>query len=338
MDRSSPINPSLSSKLIIILCISMSYAIFGFIGDLLTVQASDATAIWPASGIALAACLIWGRQVWPGIFIGAFIINSWIGFDLTSFQSILHSTLLVSTISFGAVFQAIAGHFLITRKDTKLSSFQSTQSIVQLLCMGGMVSCVISASVGVTSLVVAGFMPFEEYITNWLIWWLGDTIGVIIFTPLTLIFFASPRKHWKPKIFSVAIPLFIALIVVAAIFAYAAQQEKKHKSLQFKNDASELFSHLKANINQYQENLYNLSSFLNHSEVVTRSEFKAFTKRTILQQNEIQAFAWIRTISLADRQAFEESILKEGIVDFKIFDKTTPFKIAPYNAPQKLDQ
>src|SRR3954471_23126610 len=33
------------------------------------------TSIWPATGIALAALLIWGYRVWPAIAAGAFLAN-----------------------------------------------------------------------------------------------------------------------------------------------------------------------------------------------------------------------------------------------------------------------
>jgi len=180
LSSSAKQNNSRNLNVLIIFCISISYVFFGFIGDALTDQANEAAAIWPSSGIALASCLIWGRKVWLGIFIGAFIINARIGFDLTSFQSIIHSTLLVSTISFGAVLQALTGHFLITRKSSKANLFQSSEDIFRLLCLGGILSCLVSASIGVTSLVFAGFIPLDHYLTNWLIWWLGDTIGVVV--------------------------------------------------------------------------------------------------------------------------------------------------------------
>src|SRR5262245_25388190 len=35
----------------------------------------SATAIWPPTGIAVAACLLWGRRCWPAIFAGAFVAN-----------------------------------------------------------------------------------------------------------------------------------------------------------------------------------------------------------------------------------------------------------------------
>jgi len=117
--------------------------------------------------------------------------------------------------------------------------------------------------------------------------------------------------------------------LVTAIFTYSSQQEHKQKALEFENYASELLNVLEQNINLYQGNLYTLANFFDHSEVVTRSEFNDFTRRTLLQQTEIQALVWIRYVSLTERHVFEEDILKEGFADFKIFDKSAPSKTAP---------
>ena len=314
-------------KLLIIIYISLGYALFGFAGDLLTDQASDASTIWPASGIALASCLIWGRSIWPGIFIGAFIINAWIGFDTTSAQSILRSTLLVSTISLGAVLQALTGHFLVIRLNSQFSLFKSISDIFLLWFLGGFLSCLISPTIGVSSLVYAGFIPLEQYISNWFTWWIGDVIGVIVFTPLTLIFFASPRDHWKPKIYSVAFPVCLTLIIVFGIYGYAYKQEQKHHALQFDSYVSNLHSSFKSKVNQYQDMLFVLKRFLEHSKIVSRLEFKNFTADTLLQLSEIKALVWISYFSNSDRQQFEQKIKNEGFIDFKIFDIQSPLEI-----------
>ncbi|NOR71841.1 MAG: EAL domain-containing protein [Methylomarinum sp.] len=308
-------------KLLIICCISVAYALFGFIGDLFTDQASDATAIWPASGIALASCLIWGRSACFGVFIGAFIINAWLGFDLTSNQSIFRSTLLVSIISFGAALQALAGHFLVIKFSGQDSLFQSSAEILQLLFFGGIFSCLINSTMGVSSLVFVGVIPFEQYLTSWLVWWLGDSMGVIIFAPLTLIFFAKPREHWQPKLYSVAIPLFVALILVVVIFTYAREQEKKQQTVQFEQDAFNMHNDIKTKFKQYYDTLYVLKSFLEHADVVTRTEFSTFTNRILLQQKEIRALLWIRYFSDSERQQFEQNIKNEDFDEFRIFDK-----------------
>jgi len=304
--------------------IAISYAVFGFISDLLTIQASDATVIWPSAGVALAGCLIWGRGVWPGIFFGAFIINVWIGFDLSSVKTLQNSIILASTISLGAVLQALIGHFLVIKLSAHSQLFQTSKEVCRLLCLGGAVSCTISPSIGVSSLVFAEIIPVEQYFTNWLVWWLGDAIGVIIFTPITLSFFARPRTVWESKKYSVALPLFVVMVIIISVFAYASIQEHKQQTLVIKNYTSNLFNNFNTKIDNHQESLHTLASFFEQSENVTRTKFQEFTKRILKQQSDIQAFAWIQYIEHSEKQLFEQQIIKEGFVGFKIFDKQTP--------------
>jgi len=316
------------SILVVNVFIAISYALFGFIADLLTVQASDATAIWPSAGIALAACIIWGRGVWPGIFFGAFIINAGVGFDWSSVKAIQSSIILASTISLGAVLQALIGHYLVTKLSVHNQSFQTSKEICKLLCLGGTVSCTISSSIGVSSLVFAGYIPVEQYFSNWLVWWLGDAIGVIIFTPITLSFFAKPRALWESKKYSVALPLFVAMVLIVSVFAYASIQEHKQNTLEFNNYKSNLFNKLKTKIDNHQESLRVLASFFEQSENVTIAEFQKFTQRTLKQHSDIQAFAWIQYIEHSEKQLFEQQAIKDGLVNFKIFDKQIPLKPA----------
>ena len=92
-----------------------AYYVVGRLGLLLAIPPGYATAVWPASGIALAGTLLFGYRVWPGILLGSFLINLRTSLDTTSTASILNSTALAASIGMGASLQAIVGAFLIRR-------------------------------------------------------------------------------------------------------------------------------------------------------------------------------------------------------------------------------
>src|SRR5205085_233342 len=46
------------------------------VGFLLMPPGANASPFWPPSGIGMAAVLILGPRIWPGIFIGAFLANA----------------------------------------------------------------------------------------------------------------------------------------------------------------------------------------------------------------------------------------------------------------------
>src|SRR5438477_1796391 len=41
----------------------------------LAFQTTNASPVWPPSGIAFALILMWGYRIWPGIMAGAFLSN-----------------------------------------------------------------------------------------------------------------------------------------------------------------------------------------------------------------------------------------------------------------------
>src|SRR5882757_1533686 len=66
-----------ASTLAAILILAVLYAAAGRIGLLTAIPPGYVTAIWPSSGIALAAVLLRGKRIWPGIWLGSFAINNW---------------------------------------------------------------------------------------------------------------------------------------------------------------------------------------------------------------------------------------------------------------------
>src|SRR5687768_11210386 len=67
--------PGWTRRLVAIVGLATVYALAARLGLGLDAVAGFATLVWPPSGIALAALLILGYRVWPGVFIGAFVAN-----------------------------------------------------------------------------------------------------------------------------------------------------------------------------------------------------------------------------------------------------------------------
>src|SRR5438046_5145761 len=73
------------------------------LGLTLAFEAPSVTAIWPPTGIALAAILLWGYRVWPGVALGALLANGWTGVPLYA----------VAGITVGNTLEALAGAYLL---------------------------------------------------------------------------------------------------------------------------------------------------------------------------------------------------------------------------------
>src|SRR6266576_2289605 len=94
---------SLLKTLFINLCIFLIYVYFGKEGLSFASINASASAIWPPTGIALAAVLIFGYRVVPAIFLGAFIVN------ITTAGTITTSL----AIATGNTLEAIVGAYLV---------------------------------------------------------------------------------------------------------------------------------------------------------------------------------------------------------------------------------
>src|SRR5947199_2669139 len=148
---------------------------------------ASATAIWPSTGISLAAFLILGYRVWPAILAGAFLVN------LTTAGAAVTSL----AIAAGNTLEGVVGSYLVTRFAAGKQAFQRAQDIFKFAVLAGMVSPMISATVGVTTLAVVGLASWKTYGSIWSTWWLGDAVGGVVFTPLVLLWCENPRVHWS---------------------------------------------------------------------------------------------------------------------------------------------
>ncbi|MDQ1921403.1 bifunctional diguanylate cyclase/phosphodiesterase [Massilia pseudoviolaceinigra] len=201
-----------------LLVLALAYYITARFGLLLALSPGYAAPIWPAAGIALAAVLIAGNRIAPGIWLGSFLANAAVSFDAGSTASLIKSLLLPAAIGVGASLQAIAGATLIRRFVGFPTPLDRARDVITFLGLGGPASCVISASAGTTMLVLAGKVPADGYSFTWWAWWFGDAIGVLVATPLVLTWFGQPQALWRRRRKTVALPICLACAVIVGVF------------------------------------------------------------------------------------------------------------------------
>lgn len=141
----------------------------------LAIPPGYATALWPPSGIALAALLLLDRRVWPGIWLGATLVN----------LTVASSPFAAVAIGTGNTLEALAGAALARRYIGVPLGFHRPRDVVRFVALAAACSS-IAATVGVVSLALEHAISWPEFLPNWLTWWHGDTSGIIIVTPLIL--------------------------------------------------------------------------------------------------------------------------------------------------------
>jgi integral membrane sensor domain MASE1/anti-sigma regulatory factor (Ser/Thr protein kinase) len=135
------------------------------------------TAIWPPTGIALAALVLWGYRVWPGVAVGAFLANSWTGVPLVT----------VLGITCGNTLEAFVGAYLLRRLGGFRPSLERLRDVLALVVLAAVVSTTIAATIGVMSLVIGDAVSFDDFGSVWRVWWLGDMGGDLLVAPVLMV-------------------------------------------------------------------------------------------------------------------------------------------------------
>jgi len=154
---------------------------------LLAIPPGYATAVWPPSGIALAAVLILGLRFWPGVWIGAALAN----------LSVESSFAAAAAIATGNTLEALAGAALIRRAIGPPGPFGCGEDVIKFVAIAGL-SPVIAATTALIPLYLVHALPAAELLWNWWTWWQGDAIGIIIVVPLIIGWRSRASVRWSP--------------------------------------------------------------------------------------------------------------------------------------------
>jgi PAS domain S-box-containing protein len=166
---------------VVMLSIAAVYFAAGRLGLYFASIHASASPVWPPTGIALAALLLFGLRVWPAIFVGAWLVNvTTSGWPLTSLG-----------IAGGNTLEAAVGAQLINRFANGPLAFERSQDIFKFAALASLLSTSVSATIGVASLALGGHAAWLQYTSIWLTWWLGDAVGTLVVAPFLLLW----RQH-----------------------------------------------------------------------------------------------------------------------------------------------
>lgn len=191
----------------LIVMLAALYYMAGKLGLILAFVHPSSTAVWAPTGIALAALIMLGYRVWPGIWIGAFLVNA------TTAGSLISS----AGIATGNTLEALLGAYLVIRFAHGRKCFDSAQDTLKFAAFAGLLSTAIAATCGVTVLSAEGFARWADYKSIWLTWWLGDAAGAVIAAPLLLLWGSNFRLRRNWSRFSEFAALILGLGLVAEI-------------------------------------------------------------------------------------------------------------------------
>jgi signal transduction histidine kinase/integral membrane sensor domain MASE1/CheY-like chemotaxis protein len=194
--------PRWASHLGLAIAIAAVYFAAAKLGLELAFVAPQVTVVWPPTGIALVAVMLFGRRVWPGIWIGALLANAAVA-----------PIAVAAGIATGNTLEATVGAWLLQRWRVR-PSLDRIRFVMLLLGGGALVSTTISATIGVTSLCLADIWPWSAFARIWFVWWLGDAMSILVVAPLLLVWSGWPPARWPRARIVEALTLLAGLVVV----------------------------------------------------------------------------------------------------------------------------
>jgi signal transduction histidine kinase/ActR/RegA family two-component response regulator len=208
LEQAAPDNSPRFRTLPIAGILAVVYFVAGKLSLKLAFLHASASPVWPPAGIALAALLLFGLRLWPAIFISAFLVN------LTTAGNVFTSL----GIATGNTLEAVIGAWLIQRFGDGLRVFERAYDVFRF-ALAVALSALVSATIGLTGLALAGFADWANYPDIWLTWWLGDLGGVVMFAPLLVLWLAQPLRRLNPaRDPEVAILLLLLTLLSEVVF------------------------------------------------------------------------------------------------------------------------
>ena len=295
--------------------ISVMYCTSGWLGLQLAVPPGYATAVFPASGFALAALLLCGKRHWPAVLIGSMAMNLLISAGDMS----LKGTILSMCIGAGAAAQAYLGRYLLVRNVGSSNTFSNVKSVGAFILWGTVASTIVSATVGSSSLYFFEFLEADAFFTTWWYWWVGDSIGVMIFCPLILIWFnkgGSYSTFQKAYVTGVAATLFLLFTL---IHVAASKNQVEKISSEFSAFADEKARLLQFEIDIHKSYLSNLAQSFVIKPDMSRSDFNRLATPHIQNHSTIRAIGWDPYIqSYGELLNLEKKAHAEGFPEFEV--------------------
>ncbi|MBB6251175.1 CHASE domain-containing protein [Nitrospirillum iridis] len=198
-----------------ILALAVLYLATARLGLALASLSDSASPVWPASGLAVAGLLIFGRETWPFVFLGAFVANA-----LTPEVGLPAA----ASIALGNTGEALLGAMLFARIDG-IDKERLQVSRAAAHGLAAIVAPVCSATVGISTLLVAGNLTWDVNLgAIWVTWWTGDALGILIVNALLVALREvkpadyHPARLWA-SLFSGLLPV-LGLSAAALILAF----------------------------------------------------------------------------------------------------------------------
>ncbi|WP_331459130.1 ATP-binding protein [Pseudoalteromonas sp. NZS100] len=300
---------------------------------------SQIIPIWLPAGIALVGCYIWWWRFIPPLFVAA------IAFNLNIFDNSAHEMVLIGNsfneamyISLGVVIQAMVGAALLKFWLGHPLRFKNRKNIIYFIIVVAILSNLISANFGVFAL--SQFNPIYSIDNHWknvVYWWLGDTLGVLIATPLLLSLLPQKSNQYSVSTLptlAVCSVLFVSVAVTTQLY----DQENRTNTIKIaEGEVHVIENSLYRYINRSLIAVQSLASQVQSSSTLSQQDFYSYASELLTQHSFIKALSWNVKIPQSQLRNFTQEISDIYHLDYNVkgepLEKDDPLVIVKYIAP-----
>jgi PAS domain S-box-containing protein len=182
--------------------VTLAYFVAGRVGLALAFVNQSASAVWPASGVAVTATLLMGPAALPAVAIGAFFVN------VTTSGHLLASVF----IALGNTLECIAA-VALTRGSGRRVALDRAADILRF-AVSAMIAATIAASVGTLTLEVFDLATSSSASMVWLTWWLGDAAGIVMLVPMCVLWAAPRLRTERSRAEEIALAVSVVVVLI----------------------------------------------------------------------------------------------------------------------------
>jgi len=305
MDSMKPAYPRWAWQPLLLanLAIVAAYLAARLAADALALPAGYALPLFPPAGVALALATSAGARVLPGVALGVLLTTLPRHLEDPALP-VANALLAAAAVLLGALLQAWLGAAQFRRR--MHPAIGAGRDVFAFLLLTPVI-CLVSATISVPALYLLGAITEVEHARNWLGWWAGDTIGVLIGAPLCWIVCGQPRRLWRQRLTVVGLPLLLASAAVVTIYRFTLGWEHEQHLQPYRLKAQQTADVLQAEFNEHVRFVGTFARTLADTEhILARDKFLRVASGYVDGRPEIQGVNWAVPVKDTERGGFED--------------------------------
>lgn len=253
---------------------ALGYILLGYWGLSFAIPPGYSSPIWPPAGLAFGLAIFYGPRALIGILLGSSTLNYLIGPSFDSFQ--FSQLIIPVSIALGTTLQSYIGAELYRKIISRFSFFKHYPAIG--LTLATLSSCILASCIGTFTLYYHGILSSERLMENWLHWYIGDSLGAILITPILVTFLQKSESRAR-VLLKVGLPLGLVFLVVSLTFSLTRANEEALIRQKLKQYHELIAADLQTHLQIAHSQLNALIGLHQASHYVDPLEFQTFTQQ-----------------------------------------------------------